>query len=312
MKRNTGCGYGHDKCPPLPPNDEAKSRSLFTETEQLAHKGMEEVNVVLGDVYIQSLTEADFYLPTYATAIKNIEKNVYLTQCKAIPVVDNPKYVKLFVEGYVHKNIQYVEDSYGVVKDYSIDIPFKAYDKVKLANPVDFPFDLGGYSIKDNVLQYRELAKDGMGADRCEFGSLTYELYNEKIHCKLLASAINEIDIVKNFDRCGRFNKVTEKMDITLVIKLSQLQQKKKKKKKKKKKHENGWGTPPNGGCPPAKGNHPPMDGKYPPMNGDTPPGGGYCPQPPKCPKEKKVCPLDSAPAANMTSAKTLFQRFGR
>ncbi|MBN9654795.1 hypothetical protein J0K78_11010 [Halobacillus sp. GSS1] len=225
MKKNTGCGngYGHGKkCPPLS-SDVAKSKSLFTASEEFSSDDMEQT-VILGDVLIQSLTEADFELPSYARAIKNIEKNVSLTQCKAIPVVGNPGYVKLFVEGVVHKNIQYVEDGYGYVKDYSIDIPFKAYDQVQLANPVDYPFGFE-YSIKENVLQRRELAKGGMGANRCEFGSLTFEINNEPIKCKLLASAVNQWDIVHHFDNWGRFNKVTEKMDINLVIKLTQKQQ---------------------------------------------------------------------------------------
>ncbi|WP_206659644.1 CsxC family protein [Halobacillus litoralis] len=224
MKKNTGCGYGNKNCPPLPASHHAKSKSLYTASEQFASPGDEEETVVLGDVIIQSLTEADFHLPTYARAIKNIEKNVSLTQCKAIPVVGEPHYVKLFVEGIVHKNIQYVEDGNGYVKDYSIDIPFQAYDRVYLANPVDTPFGID-YSIKDDILQRKQLAKDGMGADRCEFGSLTFEINNEPIHCKLLASAVNQLDIVHDFDNWGRFNKVTEKMDINLVIKLTQLQQ---------------------------------------------------------------------------------------
>ena len=225
MRKNTGCGngYGHGKkCPPLS-SDVAKSKSLFTASEEFSSDDTEET-IILGDVLIQSLTEADFELPSYARAIKNIEKNVSLTQCKAIPVVGNPGYVKLFVEGVVHKNIQYVEDGYGYVKDYSIDIPFKAYDQVELANDVQYPFDFP-YSVKDNVLQRRELSKDGMGADRCEFGSLTFEIYNQPIKCKLLASAVNQWDIVHHFDNWGRFNKVTEKMDINLVIKLTQKQQ---------------------------------------------------------------------------------------
>ncbi|WP_202412543.1 CsxC family protein [Halobacillus litoralis] len=225
MKKNTGCGngYGHGKkCPPLS-SDVAKSKSLFTATEEFSSDSTEEI-VILGDVLIQSLTEADFELPSYARAIKNIEKNVSLTQCKAIPVVGNPEYVKLFVEGVVHKNIQYVEDGYGYVKDYSIDIPFKAYDQVQLANEVQYPFDFE-YSVKDNVLQRRQLAKDGMGADRCEFGSFTFEIYNQPIECKLIASAVNQWDMVHHFDNWGRFNKVTEKMDINLVIKLTQKQQ---------------------------------------------------------------------------------------
>ncbi|WP_226584271.1 CsxC family protein [Halobacillus litoralis] len=218
MRKNTGCGQGHKKCPPMPDSDRAKSKSVTAETASF-FQGTEEITRVLGDVFIQSLVEADIELPSYARAIKNIEKNVYLTQCKAIPVVGSD-YVKLFVEGYVHKNIQYVEHDYGYVKDYSVNIPFKAYDKVQVGGT--FPTF---YSVKDNILQYRELAKDGMGADRCEFGSLTFEINNEPIKCKLLASAINQLDIAHHFDNWGRFNKITEKMDLNLLIKLTQKQQ---------------------------------------------------------------------------------------
>ncbi|MCA0984408.1 hypothetical protein LCL89_10155 [Halobacillus yeomjeoni] len=222
MRKNTGCGRGHDKCPPHPKNDVAKnSRSLQTEV-YVQPFGDEEKTVVLQDVFIQSLTEADFHLPTHATDIKTIRKNVRLTQCKAIPVIDNNLAVKLFVEGIVHKNIQYVEDGTGNVKDYSIDVPFRAYHKVTLAKPITERF----YSSKNsNTFEYRELADDGMGADRCEFGSLTFEINNEPIQCKLLASAVNQLDIVSDFDNWGRFRKVTEKMDIILLVKLTQLQQ---------------------------------------------------------------------------------------
>ncbi|MCA1022050.1 CsxC family protein [Halobacillus litoralis] len=222
MRKNTGCGKGHKKCPDLPASDKAKSKSLYTESASFG--GGEEQTVVLGDVIIQSLTEADFHLPTPARAIKNIEKNMTLTQCKAIPVVGRRDRVKLFVEGVIHKNIQYVEDAFGYVRDYSIDIPFKAYDLVNLQEDIDYPFGFE-YSVKENVLQYRELSDDGMGADRCEFGSVTFEINNEPIHCKLLAHAVNQLDLVSDFDKWGRFNKVTEKMDIVLVIKLTQKQQ---------------------------------------------------------------------------------------
>jgi hypothetical protein len=227
MKKNTFCGGSsqgdHQGCPPQPACDSAKSETLFCEAEQFAEVGAIEETVVLGDVLIQTLTEADFYLPSYASDIKQIRKNVKLTQCKALPVFENPNVVKLFVEGYVHKNIQYVEDCYGVVKDYSINVPFKCYQQVQLANPLAFPF--GEFSVKNNVLERRELASDGMGADRCTFGSLTFEINNEPVKCKLLASAVNQWDIIKNFDNWGRFNKITEKMEVILVLKLTQKQQ---------------------------------------------------------------------------------------
>ena len=87
--------------------------------------------MVLGDVPIQALTESDIYLPSPATDIKNIRKNVYLTQCKAVPVIPEefpetaPTAVKLYVEGYIHKNIQYADGCEGSVKDYSVNAPFK-------------------------------------------------------------------------------------------------------------------------------------------------------------------------------------------
>ncbi|MDF2035786.1 hypothetical protein P2R12_02155 [Cytobacillus oceanisediminis] len=223
MKKNTGCG-SHDKCPPAPACDEVKSNSMGCEVEQFSPAGNIEETVVLGDVLIQTLAEADIKLPSYASDIKHIRKNVFLTQCKAIPVVGNPFFVKLFVEGYVHKNIQYAEDCHGCIKDYSVNVPFKCYHQVELANPVAFPFGTE-FSVKNNILERRELAKDGMGADRCNFGSFTFEINNEPIKCKLLASAVNQWDITHNFDNWGRFNKITEKMEVILVVKLTQKQQ---------------------------------------------------------------------------------------
>lgn len=232
MKKNTGCGCGghndhndHDgKCPPQPACDKAKSESLFCDAEQFAGPGEFEETVVLADVLLQTMTEAHIHLPSHATDIKHIQKNVKLTQCKALPVAGNPFLVKLFVKGFVHKNIQYVEDCSSVVKDYSVNVPFSCFQQVQLASPVAFPFDRE-FSIKNNVLQRRELAKDGMGADRCNFGSITFEINNEPIKCKLLSSAVNQWDILQDFDNWGRFNKITEKMEVILVIKLTQLQQ---------------------------------------------------------------------------------------
>jgi hypothetical protein len=230
LKKNTGCGCGghndhngHKGCPPQPACDTVKSKSLFCDSEQFALPGTLEERVVLGDVLIQTLAEAHINLPTFASDIKHIRKNVSLTQCKALPVTGNPNFVKLFVEGIVHKNIQYVEDCSGVVKDYSVNVPFSCFQQVQLASPLLFPF--GEFSVKNNVLERRELAKDGMGADRCNFGSLTFEINNEPIKCKLLASAVNQWDILQNFDNWGRFDEITEKMEVILVIKLTQLQQ---------------------------------------------------------------------------------------
>jgi hypothetical protein len=232
LKKNTGCGCGghndlngHKGCPPQPACDTVKSKSLFCDSENFASPGGEgvEERVILGDVLIQTLAEAHISLPTFASDIKHIRKKVQLTQCTALPVTGNPLFVKLFVEGFVHKNIQYVEDCSGVVKDYSVNVPFSCFQQVQLTRPLEFPF--GEFSVKNNVFERREIAKDGMGADRCNFGSLTFEVNNEPVKCKLLASAVNQWDILQDFDNWGRFQQITEKMEVILVIKLTQLQQ---------------------------------------------------------------------------------------
>ncbi|MBM7622083.1 hypothetical protein JOC95_003993 [Bacillus tianshenii] len=225
MKKNTGCGCnGHHECPAGPACDKAKSRSTFCEAASFP--GPSEVtNAVIADVLMETLVEADITLPTYASDIKHIRKNVHLTQCKALTDAANPNTVKLFVEGYVHKNIQYVEDCSGVVKDYSVNIPFRCYDRVTpLTTEVLYPFG-SEFSNKNNTFERKEVSKNGMGADRCTTGSLTFEIYNEPIKCTLMASAVNQWDLLEGFDNWGRFNKITEKMDVYLVIKLTQKQQ---------------------------------------------------------------------------------------
>lgn len=233
MRQNTGgcgcddnsniSGIGDQQCPQPEPCDIINSKTAFCEAENFLTEPTIEETVVLGDVLIQTLTEADIELPDFARDIKHIRKNVRLTQCKALPVVGNPNAVKLFIEGFVHKNIQYVQDCSGVVMDHSVEVPFRCFQKVNLTNPLVFPF--GEFSVKNNILERRELAADGHGADRCNFGSLTFEINNEPVKCKLLASAVNQWDILKDFDNFGRFRTITEKMEVILVIKLTQKQQ---------------------------------------------------------------------------------------
>ncbi|KON88350.1 hypothetical protein AF332_17095 [Sporosarcina globispora] len=226
MKNNTGHGCGcndHKACPPMPAGHEVKSKSTGCDIDTFLIGGTEET-VVLADVTVETLVEADIHLPTFATDIKNIRKNVHLTQCKATPDFSDPFRVKLFVEGFVHKNIQFV-DGGSCVRDFSVNVPFRCFDFVDLINPVAFPFG-DPFSSKDSGnLEIREISKDGMSADRCNFGSITFEINNEPIKCKLLASQVDQWDILSDFDNWGRFNKITEKMNVVLFLKLSQKQQ---------------------------------------------------------------------------------------
>ncbi|MBY6053342.1 CsxC family protein [Cytobacillus firmus] len=228
MKKNygSGCGKGHSsgKCPAMPACDTAKSHDHFCEVSGAVSRGTE-VEAVIAQVPIQALTESDIHLPDYATDIKLIRKNIFLTQCEAIPfrpeTGSTTNIVKVFIEGYIHKNIQYVEECNGYVKDYMVNVPFKCFTRVTL--PVAIPVPALS-SKNSDAREIRELAKDGMGADRCTFGSNTFENLNEPIRCKLVRWNLSEANFLANFDKWGRFNRFTEKDDINLVIRLTQTQ----------------------------------------------------------------------------------------
>lgn len=225
MNRNTGCGCSsHGKCPPMQACDIAKTHDHFCTQGPLQNINDFERTVILADVPLTINVEADIKLPTFANDIKHIRKNVHLTQCQAIPVFfpNSPGLtdsLNLYIEGYVHKNIQYSEGCSGNIKDHSVNVPFKCYQPV--TGLFHFPFFT---SQKDNILEIRDLAKDGMGSDRCSFGSITFENLNEPIECKLLRARVTQMDFPKNFDPWGRFEKITEKVTVDLVVRLTQIQ----------------------------------------------------------------------------------------
>jgi hypothetical protein len=216
----------HEKCPPQKPGDQAKVTAIDCTSVDFDLEGNElnvpviDTAVALAEIELTANVEADIHLPTPASEIKNIRKNVSLTQCKAVPSLSGPGFVSLFITGFIHKNIQYSDGS-GFIRDYHVDVPFSCNQTVELVNPTDFAFS----SVKNTVFERRERAKKGNGADRCTHSQINFEFFNEPIDCKLLAAFINEVDLLKNFQKCGRFNKITEKMEVVLFIKLLQNQQ---------------------------------------------------------------------------------------
>lgn len=222
MKKNMGCGNnGHSGACDI---SKAKTVDCFNRSfapiADIQKVPVYDIPVVLAEVELQADVEADIKLPTAAREIKWIRKNVSLTQCKAIPSVQNPGYVKLFITGVVHKNIQYVEECSGYITDFSTDISFSCNQQVQVFNqPIEF------LSRKSSVDERRFLDKTGHGADHSMGGSRTFEFYNEPIDCKLIFSEVNELDLYKEFNRFGQFDKITEKMEITLFFKLLQTQQ---------------------------------------------------------------------------------------
>jgi hypothetical protein len=231
MNKNCGCGgsshsHSDNHCPPLPVCETAKSHGDFCTAGPLANQFQTEQTVILAQVPLHINVEADIKLPSPAQEIKHIRKNVFLTQCRAIPRLTpggTTTMIDLFVEGFVHKNIQFSESCNGFVRDFSVNVPFRCFQSITLTTPGDVATICA--SQKSNEAQeIREMDKHGMGSDRCAFGSRTFENFNEPVECKLLTAEINEMDFLKKFDRFGNFNEVTEKMAIDLLLRLTQVQ----------------------------------------------------------------------------------------
>ncbi|MCA1059067.1 DUF3794 domain-containing protein [Rossellomorea aquimaris] len=202
------------------------------------------VPVVLAELTLQVNVDATITFPEAVLEIKDIKKTIKLTQCRLL-LPSN----KLFVKGFVRKNIQYASPCKEIeetslssiasdLHSYTVDIPFQCVTDIKhfLSMPVmpevnnrqEFDFLISkplpsGYPEKDELLTH----------DLSQFHQESHQYYNEIPYCELVSSKIIEWD--EAIDRCalphlgpigeGYFRTIEEKMVIDLCIKVLQNQQ---------------------------------------------------------------------------------------
>jgi hypothetical protein len=202
------------------------------------------VPVVLAELTLQINIDALITFPEPVLEIKDVKKTVKLTQCRLL-LPSN----KLFIKGFVRKNIQYASPSPDIemhtkntvasdLHSYTVDVPFQCVSEIKkfLALPVmpdmnkrmEFDFLVSkpmscGHPEKDE-LQSKDLS---------QFHQESLQHYNELPYCELISSRIIEWD--EAIDRSplpncsplgeGFFTKVEEKMVLDLTLKVLQKQQ---------------------------------------------------------------------------------------
>lgn len=190
------------------------------------YPGYAKIPVVLGEFTVQIDVESKIKLCEPAIEIKRIKKNVYVTQCRLIAGTN-----KLFLKGYVRKNIEYAtkECSYkdaicGDIKHTTVSVPFECVTKVDFKKyPKLFA------TPKAQMVEY--LDKKAIGKDPKEQDLISYEYFNEKVFCELEKAYIYEADIVEEEDKleCEKgetlFHSFVEKEVIYLTLKLLQKQQ---------------------------------------------------------------------------------------
>lgn len=184
------------------------------------------VPVVLSDIEVQIDVESEIKLQEAALDIKTVDKHVYLTQCKLIPLTN-----KLFIAGYVQKNIQYStidcvnkNSVSGNIQHTTICIPFKCVTKIKLSQEPIYG--------KEYKKRLNSLDKDMLSKDDQEDSWIHYNKMYEPIFCELEHAKILETDIFKDpysSKDCQKDERViqniVEKMVIYLRLKVLQNQQ---------------------------------------------------------------------------------------
>jgi hypothetical protein len=217
------------------------------EPDVIEGKSTVKIPVVLAETVVQLDLNPTIQFPEPVLEIKNIKKNLKITQCRLLLPTN-----KLFLAGFVRKNIQYATPKYGTkdsvvssIRSLTIDVPFKAVTDVDYIRKPQFAYgpqsqeftfftksDLpDGFSSKEHLLS----------ADLSQFDQYSGEEFNELPYCELLSSRFIQYDEaldrkmgrVQNYKgdfidapfEEGTFNSIEEKMVVEIKLKVLQKQQ---------------------------------------------------------------------------------------
>lgn len=204
------------------------------------------IPVVLAETNIIIPVVSEIRLESKAFEIKRIKKNVYVTQCHLIPnssIAPGNTTGVLYLEGFVRKNIEYATKDCmnadgivsGSINHTTVKVLFSSTTRVTfrrapqfIANGATSEFEM----FNDTLRTCDACAENVIGKDPCEDGFIHNEVFNEKVYCELISADIVEADIHKNPRVLGcdnpdeqTFNRITEKMVLSITIKLLQKQQ---------------------------------------------------------------------------------------
>jgi hypothetical protein len=190
------------------------------------------VPAVLAERRLQIVVESDIPLSPAATEIKRVKKHVFLDQVKLVPVafcrIPGTDYsevttAKLFVAGYIHKNIEYSSrDCNGALQDRIAKVPFSGFAELSGNDFIVRPI-LG---ISENSEANFLNEKTEMDARLDKYFFHNHVKYNEQPYGELVAADFYELDFApKGVDHYGSFCTLREKIVLDLTVKVLQVQQ---------------------------------------------------------------------------------------
>ncbi|MCI0766132.1 CsxC family protein [Bacillus sp. TL12] len=190
------------------------------------------IPVVLAERIVQIVVEANIELEDGAVEIKRVLKDVFLTQCKLVPVAfedfNDTGYrevtqAKLFVEGYIRKNIEYAtKDCHGHVRYRTANVPFYGFVDLTEDDFLTPPLFAAGSANRSQFIN----PKDGdlPRLDKFFFENTTF--YNEQPYCELIRADFFELDFSPCPKHLGEeFKEIREKIVLDLTLKVLQVQQ---------------------------------------------------------------------------------------
>ena len=188
--------------------------------------------VVLAERTLQIAIESDIPLNPPAVEIKRVHKNVFLEQVKLVPVRFEPiphtdffnvTRAKLFVSGFVRKNIEYAGvQCQGQIQDRIADSPFTGFAEITRDEFLQFPLLATNL---DNTAQFLN-DKNGLVPRLDKFFFQNQVNYNEQPFGELIRAEFFELDFspVKVGPQRS-FCTLREKLVLDLTLKVLQIQQ---------------------------------------------------------------------------------------
>ncbi|KMY51150.1 CsxC family protein [Peribacillus loiseleuriae] len=190
------------------------------------------IPVVVAERTLQIVVEADISLSPAATEIKRVHKNAFLSQVKLVPVEFAPiagtnffnvTRAKLFVSGFIRKNIEYAStECNGNLFDRIADVPFSGFADLTAADFILFPILAG--SSANSAMFLNEANQVAPRLDKYFFQNLVN--YNEQPYGELVRANFFELDFSPTMVEPEQaFSTLREKIVMDLTLKVLQVQQ---------------------------------------------------------------------------------------
>ncbi|MFD1017658.1 CsxC family protein [Thalassobacillus hwangdonensis] len=214
------------------------------------------VPVTLAQVEVSTSLSANIRFPDPVMEIKDMKKRVKIVQCKLLipgtPSTTDDPFIggdyKLFIKGFIRKNIQYVtpgkystkECVNGDLRSHTVDVPFECVTTIAAESFIRNP-QLPFYNSRNEFDFYREQMlgkgypeKDKLlSSDLSQFHQDSTQFYNQMPYCELVASRMTSYDESTDRESLpghapfeeGYFYHMVEKMFLEFQVKVLQVQQ---------------------------------------------------------------------------------------